>query len=165
MTSWTSCLPLTGVSRLAGSQAGVALSRLFSVARLGSAAKVIKERRAVHSGVVCISVCLCACVLLGRESRRTREDRYSWHFFQSPLCDPHRRVSERLVVGTVSHGGFTANCVSLGQLAIQWEGVVMGSLELRGKPSYLSTFSLCSSTQAHCLGGVWWDEEPDHWEE
>lgn len=76
---------------------------------LGSAAKVIKERRAVHSGVVCISAraCVCVCVprvLLGRESGRTLEDRYSWHFFQSLLCDPHLSVSERLVVGTVSHG-------------------------------------------------------------
>lgn len=31
--------------------------------------------------------------------------------------------------------------MSLGQLAIQWEGVVRGRLELRGKPSYLHSRS------------------------
>lgn len=107
-------LPSSDRRELAGWESGRRRSVTFIFSRsLGSAAKVIKERRAVHSGVVCISVCLCACVLLGRESRRTLEDRYSWHFFQSPLCDPHLRVSERLVVGTVSHGGVHSQlCVS-----------------------------------------------------
>lgn len=31
--------------------------------------------------------------------------------------------------------------MSLGQLAIQWEGVVRGRLELRGKQSYLHSLS------------------------
>ena len=56
------------------------------------------------------------------ESGGMLEDRYSWHFFQSPLCDPHLRVSERPGVGTESLRGWEmggANCVSLGQLVIQ----------------------------------------------
>lgn len=99
-------LPSSDRRELAGWESGRRRSVTFIFSRpLGSPAKVIKERRAVHSGVVCISVCLCSCVLLGRESgERMLEDRYSWHFFQSPLCDPHLRVSERLVVGTESHG-------------------------------------------------------------
>lgn len=92
-------LPSPDRRELSGWESGRRRSVTFIFSRpLCSPAKVIKERRAVHSGVVCISVCLCACVLLWKESRRTVEDRYSWHFFQSPLCDPHLRV------GTVSHG-------------------------------------------------------------
>lgn len=37
----------------------------------------------------------------------------------------------------ITWGVFAANCMSLGQLAIQWEGVARGRLESRGKPSYL----------------------------
>lgn len=99
-------LPCFERRELAGWESGRRLSVTFIFScPLDSPAKVIKERRAVHSGVVCISVCLCACVLLGREGGRTPEGRYSWHSFQYPLCDPHLRVPERLVVGTVSHGG------------------------------------------------------------
>ena len=36
---------------------------------------------------------------------------------------------------------WVANCVSLGQLAVQWEGVVRGRLESRGKQSYLHSLS------------------------
>lgn len=107
-------LPSSDQRELAGLESGRRRSVTFIFSRSpGLPAKVIKERRAVHSGVVCNSVCLCACVLLGRESRRTQEDRYSWNFFQSPLCDPHLRVSEWLVLGSVSHGGLHSQlCVS-----------------------------------------------------
>lgn len=90
---------------LAGWESGRRRSVTFIFSRpFGSPAKVIKERRAVHSGVVCMSVCLRACVLLGRESGKTLEDRYSWHLFQ---CDPppHLRVSEGLNAGKESHRG------------------------------------------------------------
>lgn len=50
---------------------------------------------------------------------------------------------------SVTWGGFTANCVSLGQLAIQWEGVVRGRLELRGKQSYLH--SPCAPPHRHTV--------------
>lgn len=46
---------------LAGSESGRRLSVTFIFScLLDSPARVIKERRAVHSGVVCISACLCA---------------------------------------------------------------------------------------------------------
>lgn len=164
--------PPVGVSRLAGSQAGVALSRLFSVARslAQSAAKVIKARRAVHSGVVCISVCLCVRrVLLGRESWGTLQHGYSWHLVQSPLCDPHLGVSGSLVVGTVSHrgrrggGGFSGGgggghsqlCVPR-PISCPIGGSSQGKTGVEKDARFFSYMLslLCSSTQAHCPGGV-----------
>lgn len=48
--------------------------------------------------------------------------------------------------------GFTANCVSPAQLAIQWEGVVRGRLEWRGKQSYLH--SLIAPLHRHTVSDV-----------
>lgn len=63
-----------------------------------------------------------------------------------PCVTPQLRVSEGFVVGKESYGreggaGVTAYCVSLGQLAVQWEGVVKGRLELRWNRSYLHSLS------------------------
>lgn len=49
-------------------------------------------------------------------------------------------------------GGGAANCVSLGQLAVQWEGVVRGRVESRGKQSYLHSPS--ASSHRHTVSEV-----------
>lgn len=158
--------PFSDRHELAGWESGRRRSVTFIFSRLpDSSAKVIKDRRAARSGVVCIGVCS-ACVLLGRESRRTLEDRYLWHFFQSPppcVTPPPNREACSWHSVTWGGGVHSQLCVS-GPISHPMGGSSQGKTGVE-REAELFTFSLCSSTQAHCVRGVWRDEEPDHWEE
>lgn len=95
------------MSRLAGSQAGVALSRLFSVASSGSSDKRETSCPQWRGMYQCVFVCPSA-------AREGKQENAGGQIFMALLPVLPTRVTRReRVVGTVSHGGVHSQlCVS-----------------------------------------------------